>query len=187
MEVIAQKVKGIDDPEFSCVQNAKSKSWIVRRRKFPLDQTPRLEAQSGTPTPPSHLVPTSEQPRQAPQQTDSNVAYLNQQPAANDDLRNYLKMLGDKFDHMADKYEEGHKKAKKQKPKEKKREPEPPPEDDIDPEALAELKRRYLEYLREEEEAQRAPPPPPVQQAPPPKKPIGKYTPARGRLSIFDY
>jgi hypothetical protein len=40
-EIIQNKMRGIDDPEFCCTQNLKTKSWIVRKRKFPLDQTAR--------------------------------------------------------------------------------------------------------------------------------------------------
>jgi uncharacterized protein YdcH (DUF465 family) len=187
LEVISKKIQGVEDPEFSCVQNASKKSWVVRRRKFPLDQTPKIEAQSGT-VPPPQPVQQPEPPHQAPQQTNSNVSWLNQQPAGNDDLRRDLKMLADKFDRMADKYEEQKKKIKKAKAKKQPSPSQQQEEDEIDPAELAELKSRYKAYLKEQEEEARRPPPAPQQ---PPAKPVrpqpARYTPSRGRVSIFDF
>jgi hypothetical protein len=139
MEIIQKKQSGIDDPEFSCVQTAGG-GWRVAKRKFPLDQTPKIEKSS-------------------PPGGDVHVTWMNMQQSVNDSLKGELAQLREKYDKLSGKYEEkktkkGEKKMEKKvvkkaekKKVEKKRPPPPPP-----PKVVEE----YSYYSSDDE-----PPPPP--------------------------
>jgi hypothetical protein len=167
-EIIQNKMRGIDDPEFCCTQNLKTKSWVVRKRKFPLDQTIRRD------TPITKAEVKIEAPVEVPveekKKDDLQLEWANMKASKNDGLAKQLAELSSKFDQMAEKYEEKKKsKALKAKPKE-------------------EPKVEEAEYYTDEEDPPYPPPrvePPPrpmtaPRQTPPPMQqqifaPVGKY------------
>jgi hypothetical protein len=184
MEIVQKKQSGIDDPEYSCVQTAGG-GWRVAKRKFPLDQTPKIEKTS-------------------PPGSDVHLTWMNMQQSVNDSLKGELAQLRDKYDKLSGKYEEkktkkGEKKMEKkvvkkkaEKKVEKKRPPPPPP-----PKVVEE----YSYYSSDDE----PPPPPPRPQqklpqpprpqpprlqptpkyVPPRKPPVGKYV--RPTLNVRDF
>jgi hypothetical protein len=179
-------MQGIEDPEFNCVQNAHTKSWVVRRRKFPIDQTPRVNKQSGT-LPPAPVETPSQPQVQVPVHPPNDIAvsWLNQQATVNDSLKRDLEQLSQNYARLADKYEEKKKKVKKEKVKEVKKEKKPKKkEDDEDDKEL--MRQLRAEYDRQMRLAMEQPPPrpQPERQAPPPRKPYGKYP---ARISIASY
>jgi outer membrane murein-binding lipoprotein Lpp len=106
-EIIDKRKRGIDDHEYSCVQNPKTKTWIVRKRNFPLDQTIRHE----TPIPlTKEPVKEVEAPKEVPKKDDLELSYANSQ-AGSDKLTKQLDELSAKFDRLSEKYE-AKKKAK---------------------------------------------------------------------------
>jgi hypothetical protein len=107
-EIIDKRKRGIDDPEFSCTQNPKTKTWIVRKRKFPLDQTIRHDE----PIAPKEPVKEVEPPKEAPKEKkDLELSWANMQATTSDALTKQLTELSEKFDKLSEKYEE-KKKAK---------------------------------------------------------------------------
>jgi hypothetical protein len=125
-EIIQNKQRGIDDPEYCCTQNPKTKSWTVRKRKFPLDQTIR----HSEPIIPAKKVEKEEEPvveeEPAPppkKKDDLELTWSNTQ-ARNDKLTDMLAELSAKFDKLDEKREKAKAKrlakakAKAQKQKE---------------------------------------------------------------------
>jgi hypothetical protein len=169
-------MRGIDDPEFCCTQNVKNKSWTVRRRKFPLDQTQRHDAPI-TPAPKPEVAPVPEKP-EAPadvKKDNLELSWANMQASANDGLSKQLAELSAKFEKISEKYEEAKKeKAKPKKPKPKVKLPPPPPQEEY-------------EYYTDEEELI---PPPPVRSSTVPQiprqVPVGVYRRA-GPISISQF
>jgi hypothetical protein len=88
LEVIANKRNGIEDPEYSAVQNPTTGSWRVSKRKTLLAPTTKVEATSA---PPGH---------------DILVTWMNMQQNQNEELKDELKRLGRKYEKIASKYEE---------------------------------------------------------------------------------
>jgi hypothetical protein len=197
LDIIAKKMSGIEDPEFNCIQNVRTKSWVVRRRKFPLDQTPRVTKQSGT-LPPAQVEAPVQPQTQVPVHPPNDIAvsWLNQQASVNDSFKRDLEQLAQNYARLADKYEEKKKKPKKEKVKEVKEVKKDKKEkkdkkhkkiDDDDDEADRELTRQLrAEYNRQLQMAMEQPPqrPQPQREAPSPRKRYGKYP---ARISIGSY
>jgi hypothetical protein len=179
-EIIQNKMRGIDDPEFCCTQNPKNKSWTVRRRKFPLDQTIRHEAPIEVKK--EVVVEEKKEPVKEEKKEDLELSWANMQASHNDGLAKQLAELSSKFDKISEKYEE--KKKAKAKPKPPKPKPKPQP------------KETEYEYYSDDEPA--PPPPRPAtapRQTPPPmaqqrqlpqRLPVGVYRRA-GPLSINQF
>jgi hypothetical protein len=171
MEIIQKKQRGIDDPEYSCVQNANG-SWRVSRRKFPLDQTPKIEQTS----PPS---------------SDVHVTWMNMQQSVNDSLKGELAQLREKYEKISSKYEEGKKDkkapGKKKAPKKAAKAPgkkKAPPKREKASDSYS--------YYSESDNSDTPPPPPPPPQprySPPPQAPprrqVGRYQ--RSRIDVRDF
>jgi hypothetical protein len=174
-EIIQNKQRGYDDPEYCCTQNPKTKTWIVRKRKFPLDQTHRhdepLSLKEEAPVEEEVKEPVKEEKKD-----DLQLSWANMQASKNDGLTKQLTELSAKFDLLAEKYEKKKKaKAMKAKPKEAPK-----------PKFVATPDNDEYEYYSEDE-----PPPPPPEtrgrpatvskqiprQVPPPpqKLPVGIY------------
>jgi hypothetical protein len=179
-------MRGIDDPEFCCTQNLKTKSWIVRKRKFPLDQTVRHEQPLPLKSEPIVVEEKKEEPPKEPKKEDLELSWANMAASKNDGLTKQLAELSSKFDQLAEKYEE-KKKAKAIKAKPKK---EPP----VKPNKLEEY-----EYYSDDEPPYPLPPqgrpataprqtPPPMQQQRqlPQRLPMGKYI-RSGPISISQF
>jgi hypothetical protein len=181
-EVIQQKIRGIDHPDFSCVHNPSTQTWTVRRRKMPLDQSPKYR--DDPIPPPVHQPAPAPTPTPPPPKEDVNLTWINMQSHVNDSLKKELGSLAEKYDKLASKYEE-KKKAKKLP----KKVVDDPIEDDY-PHEYREPQRRPVPPKQPPTQQRYAPPPPQQRYAPPqpqpPKLKPGQY--ARGRaLSIVDY
>jgi hypothetical protein len=117
-EIIQNKQRGYDDPEYCCTQNPKTKTWIVRKRKFPLDQTHRHDE----PLPLKKEVVVEEEvkePVKEEKKDDLQLSWANMQASKNDGLTKQLSELSAKFDKLAEKYEKKKiAKAMKAQPKE---------------------------------------------------------------------
>jgi hypothetical protein len=158
-EIIQNKQRGVDDPEYSCVQTAAG-GWRVSKRKFPLDQTPKIETVAG---PAGH---------------DVHVTWMNMQQTVNDSLKSELSLLREKYEKLSGKYEEGKSKKpgdKKKKAEEKKADKKPegkrkPPEK----KPVEEYSYSYYSDSEPEPPPTRAPthaqPRPPPAHVPPPKQ-----------------
>jgi hypothetical protein len=166
-------MRGIDDPEFCCTQNLKTKSWVVRKRKFPLDQTIRHEqplpfkAEVVAPVP-----EVKEEPPKEPKKDDLELSWANMPASKSDGLAKQLAELSSKFDQMAEKYEEKKKaKALKAKPK---REIEPEPE-------------KEYEYYSDDEPPYPPPPPPQRPTTAPRQPPVLQQNNLPRRLPFSKY
>jgi hypothetical protein len=176
-DIIAKKMQGIEDPEFTCTQNPGKKTWSVKRRRFPLDQTPQVNAQVGSlPSPLAPVTPVAPVAHPAPS-ADMNVTWLNNQTVVNDSLKRTLEELSGKYEKLASKYEEKKKKVKKVK-KAKAQMTEQEQE---------ELLRDYTIWLREEDRKAALAKSGTRQQSAPQANParVGRYPQARP--SIFNY
>jgi hypothetical protein len=96
LEIITNKRNGIEDPEYSAVQNPATGAWRVAKRKTMISPTAKVEATAG---PPGH---------------DMLVTWMNMQQNENQGLKEEIRKLGKKYEKIASKYEE---KKKKPKPK----------------------------------------------------------------------
>jgi hypothetical protein len=174
VEVIQKAIEGKLDPEYSAKKNGKS--WIVRRRDFPLDQTPKLD--DAIPSTVNHAPPKPTPDEEPPKRRDDDLhlSYVNQQASINSKLSKDLESLSQKYDQLAEKYERH--KRKKDDIRKYEAELRALMEDEEQKEKLrTEIKRKYSEPPRSQ--------PQPPQSTAPPKMPVGKY--ARGRpLSIFE-
>jgi hypothetical protein len=130
-EIIALKERGIDDPEYQATRSAKGR-WTVKKRKIPIDQSPHLNTDAGTPPMPvqvrpifgvardSEPVPTKDP--EEPKKDNLELSWINMQATVNDSLKRDLELLSEKYEKLAQK-EEKRKKAKaKMAPQ-----PAPPP------------------------------------------------------------
>jgi hypothetical protein len=185
-EIIQNKQRGIDDPEFCCTQNPKTKTWIVRKRKFPLDQT--IRHQEPISIVKKEVVEEKKEPVKEvvkePVKEDLQLSWANMQASANDTLTKQLIELSGKFDKLAGKYEE-KKKAKAIKQK------KPKPKKEVKP-------KKEEEYEYYSDEPPPRPPKPvarpataprvavPARQGPIQRLPMGKYRRA-GPLSISQF
>jgi hypothetical protein len=106
LEIINNKRNGIEDPEYSAVQNPDTGAWRVSKRKTLVSPSAKVEATAG---PPNH---------------DILVTWMNMQQNENQGLKEEIRRLGKKYEKIATKYEE----KKKPKP-----EPEPKPEEQRPP------------------------------------------------------
>jgi outer membrane murein-binding lipoprotein Lpp len=179
-EIIQNKQRGIDDPEYCCTQNPKTKSWTVRKRKFPLDQTLRHD------TPLQLVPPKKEEPVvEAPvveekKKDDLELTWANTQ-ARNDKLADLITELSAKFDKLDEKREKAKERARLAKLKAKKEAPKP----------IAKKEEEYSYYSDDEPPARPAVPaqrrPITAPQAPVMRKlPVGVYRRA-GPLSISQF
>jgi hypothetical protein len=179
-EIIQNKMRGIDDPEFSAVQNLSTQTWTVRKRKFPLDQSPKYREDPILVTQPAHPAPA---PAPAPPPKDDlHLSWINMQSQVNDSLKKELGHLAKKYDKLSSKYEE--KKTAKKPPKEL----EEDLEEDEPPE-YSEPKRPLVQRKRDPPPPSYAPPPPAYTPPPPPPQRRlrpGQYARARN-LSIVDF
>jgi hypothetical protein len=166
LEVIQNKTNGIEDPEYEATR--RGTSWVVTRRKMPLDQTakmqspilPKKKPERPPPPPPPEPVKKKEE--------NLHLSWANEQASITNSLKKDLTSLSEKYDELAQKYEKH--KAKKQKKEDMKN-------------IEATIVKKYHERPRE---APPAPTPPPRPQTPAPQSmPPGKYKRARP-LSIFD-
>jgi hypothetical protein len=188
LEIIAKKMQGIEDPQFKCIQNTRTKSWVVRKRKFPLDQTPKVDAHSGK-VPNSPLVPVvPETPSHSSNEVP--VSWLNMQATVNDSLQKTIEKLSANYDKLSEKYVEGKKRPKKEtkteKPAHKPKTPVPDDADEEDRRLTETLRSEYFRQLEllKAEAHQPAAVAPAQRPAPPPRKQYGKYP---NRVSIFSY
>jgi hypothetical protein len=111
LEIITNKEKGIEDPEYSCTKSAAGR-WIVRKRKFPIDQSPHLDVTAG-----QRPLPTPAPPPQGPEppkakKADFQLSWINMQSQVNDSLKRDLEVLSERYDKLAQK-EEKRKREKK--------------------------------------------------------------------------
>jgi hypothetical protein len=122
LEIISLKERGIEDPEYQATRSAAGR-WTVKKRKFPLDQSPRIDNTMQAPatrvTPvfsqpapaPSVPEPVAPPPQPAPKKDNLDLNWINTQAMVNDSLKKDLELLSDKYDKLAQK-EEKRKKAK---------------------------------------------------------------------------
>jgi hypothetical protein len=174
-EIIQNKQRGIDDPEYCCTQNPKTKSWTVRKRKFPLDQTIR-HSEPIVPAKKAEIEEApvvEEEPAPPKKKDDLELTWSNTQ-ARNDKLTDMLAELSAKFDALAEKRERAKDKARIAKAKK-----------------LAKLqakKEKEYEYSYYSDDEPPAPAPAEPQRPPAPtrKLPVGVYRRA-GPLSISQF
>jgi hypothetical protein len=124
LEIIANKRNGIDDPEYSAIQNPATGSWRVCKRKEFLSPTSKIEASS-------------------PPNQDIHLTWMNMQASVNESIGNELERLSKKYDKISAKYQE--KKEKKQ-PKEEPEEQRPKAESHM-PRAKSEAAVPREEYI----------------------------------------
>jgi hypothetical protein len=121
-EIISLKERGIEDPEYQATRSPAGR-WTVKKRKFPLDQSPHLDTTAGTApirvtpgafrAPPPEAAPAPAPPPPAPEPKKDNLDlnWINMQTHVNDSLKRDLELLSEKYDKLAQK-EEKRKKAK---------------------------------------------------------------------------
>lgn len=123
LEIIQNKERGIEDPEYSCSKSANGR-YIVKKRAFPLDQSPHLDTTAGTMAIPdlqrvqTTLAPVKEPVKEIiPEKPakDLQLSWINMQATVNDSLKRDLEALSAKYERLAEK-EEKRKKEKKAKP-----------------------------------------------------------------------
>jgi hypothetical protein len=168
-EVIQKKIQGIEDPEYSCSHNVATNTYTVRKRKFPLDQSPKLQEPIPKPEPTPVPEPVKEPPK-----PDLNMTWINMQATVNDSLKKELVSLSQKYDKLSSKYET----KKKEKPV----------KSDRTEEQDERRQKVYRERPRQPDPVV-APIPEPPRQPPPPQRPQlrpGQYSRSRG-LSISDF
>jgi hypothetical protein len=115
--VIALKEKGIEDPEYRATKSAAGR-WTVKKRKFPIDQSPDLDRTAGAPGGAAPIGAPTPAPKQAakvleaspapiaPQKKDSlDLNWINMQATVNDSLKRDLESLSEKYERLAQKEE----------------------------------------------------------------------------------
>jgi hypothetical protein len=111
LEIITNKRNGIEDPEYSAVQNPDTGAWRVSKRKQFLSPTAKVESTS-------------------PPGQDIHLTWMNMQASVNESLGNELERLSHKYEKLSHKYQDT-KEKKKPKPESKVldlSDPEPPEE-----------------------------------------------------------
>jgi hypothetical protein len=129
LAVIALKEKGIEDPEYRATRSAAGR-WTVKKRKFPIDQSPDLDRTAGSP--PLRMpepAPSPIAPEPAPQKKDSlDLNWINMQATVNDSLKRDLESLSEKYEKLAQKEEKRKRlKAKMTRPVTPQAPPQKPP------------------------------------------------------------
>jgi hypothetical protein len=110
MQVIQDKEKGIEDPEYSCSKSSTGR-WTVKRRKMPIDQSPHLDTTAGTPQLPLKVAvklpeeAPKEVPQEKPKKEDLQISWINMQATVNDSLKRDLQTLSAKYERLAQKEE----------------------------------------------------------------------------------
>jgi hypothetical protein len=119
LEIISLKERGIEDPEYQATRSAAGR-WTVKKRKFPIDQSPHLDTTAGTmQVPPTPVRPVFNQPvapvaQPVPEpvkKDNLDLNWINTQAMVNDSLKRDLEVLSEKYDKLAQK-EEKRKRAK---------------------------------------------------------------------------
>jgi hypothetical protein len=115
LEIITNKEKGMEDPDYACTKSATGR-WNVRKRKFPIDQSPHLDVTAGQrplPTPAPKAV--EDGPPRA-KKADFQLSWINMQEQVNDSLKRDLELLSERYDKLAQKEEKRKKEKKAEKP-----------------------------------------------------------------------
>jgi hypothetical protein len=89
LQIIADKRQGLEDPEYEAVQNPRTGTWRVTKRKTLYSPAAKVEANS--PPAPQH---------------DILVTWMNMQQSENEGLKAEMRKLGKKYEKLATKYEE---------------------------------------------------------------------------------
>jgi hypothetical protein len=113
LEIISAKERGIEDPEYQASKSATGK-WIVKKRKFPIDQSPRLDTTAGTPALKIEEKNVQEVVEIVPEKKkdDLQLSWINMQATVNDSLKRDLKALSEKYERLAQKEEKRKKETK---------------------------------------------------------------------------
>jgi hypothetical protein len=132
-EIISLKERGIEDPEYQATRSAAGR-WTVKKRKIPIDQSPHLNTDAGTPPFPPRAqapapvsVPASggshgPEPAPPPKKDNLDLNWINMQATVNDSLKRDLELLSERYEKLAQKEEKRNKAKEKIVAK-----PAPPP------------------------------------------------------------